>query len=160
MANSQPKGSGTPAILKDRYHIYPGSALPDYATGTAQAFAAEDTRGAGGKPLFALLVKPGIPYRADALRILKGIESPGLMTLIDYGVIEWSPINRKVMAVVYERPMGGRVMSDIDGEFRRVEDNELIKKAINPIAAALRELGHHNLTHRAIRPTNMFWSNA
>ena len=159
MANGQQKGAGTPAVLRDRYNIYPGQPLPEYTTGTAQAYGAEDARGVG-KPLFALLVKPGIPYRADALRILKGIESPGLMTLVDYGVINWAPIHRKVMAVIYERPLGGRVMADITGEFKRIEDNELIKKAINPIAAALREMGNHNLTHRAIRPTNIYWTSS
>ena len=157
MANGQQKGAGTPAVLKDRFNIYPGQALPDYATGSAQAFGAEDMR-ALGKPLVALLVKPGMPYRADALRVLKSISTPGLMSLVEYGVIDWAPINRKVMAVIYERPLGPRVMADIDGEFRRVEDNELIKKAVNPIAAALHEMAAHNLTHRAIRPTNMFWT--
>ena len=49
-------------------------------------------------------------------------------------------------------------MADFDGEFRRVEDNEIIKKAVNPMAAALRQLAAHNLTHRAVRPTNMFWT--
>ncbi|HEY1720679.1 MAG TPA: hypothetical protein VGG27_05500 [Magnetospirillaceae bacterium] len=157
MANGQQKGAGTPAVLKDRYNIYPGQALPEFATGTAQAFGAEDLR-AAGKPMVALLVKPGIPYRAEQLAIIRGMETPGLMTLIDYGVIEWPPIRRKVMAILYERPLGGRVMPDMDGEFRRVEDNELIRKAVKPIAAALHELAGRNIAHRAVRPTNMYWT--
>ena len=80
------------------------------------------------------------------------------MTLVDYGVVDWPPARRKVMAAIYERPLGGRVMADISGEIKRVEDNELIKKVIIPVAAALREMGRHNLTHRAIRPTNIFWA--
>ena len=159
MANGPQRGAGTPAVLKDRYNIYPGQALPDYTTGTAQAFGVEDSRGLS-KQLFALLVKPGIPFRAEAARILKGIESPGLMTMVDYGVVTWPTTRRKMMAVVYERPLGGRVMPDIASEFRRVEDNDLIKKAINPIAAALRELNSQGVTHRAIRPTNIFWRTA
>ncbi len=140
MANTQQKGAGTPVVLRDRYNIYPGQPLPEFMTGTAQAFGAEDSRGTS-KPLMALLVKPGVPYRTDALRILKGIETPGLMTLVDYGVVDWPPARRKVMAAIYERPLGGRVMADISGEIKRVEDNELIKKVIIPVAAALREMG-------------------
>ena len=157
MANGQQKGAGTPAVLKDRYNIYPGQALPEFATGTAQAFGAEDMR-AISKPMVALLVKPGIPYRAEQLAILKGIETPGIMSLVDFGVIDWPPIHRKVMAIIYQRPLGGRVMTDMDAEFRRVEDNELIRKAVKPMAAALHELASHNVTHRAVRPTNMYWA--
>ncbi len=158
MANGQQKGAGTPAVLKDRFNIYPGQALPEFATGTAQAFGAEDMRSSAGKPLVALLVKPGIPYRAEHLAIMKGAEVPGLMTLVDFGVVQWAPINRKVMVLVYQRPLGGRVMADIEGEFRRLEDNELIKKAVNPMAAALHQLAANNITHRAVRPTNMYWA--
>ncbi len=157
MANGQQKGAGTPAVLKDRYNIYPGQALPEFATGTAQAFGAEDMR-AVNKPMVALLVKPGIPYRAVELAKLKGMDVPGMMKLVDYGVLEWPPIHRKVMAIIYERPLGGKVMADIDGEFRRVEDNELIRKAVKPLAGALHELALHDIVHRAVRPTNMFWA--
>ena len=106
MANGQQKGAGTPAVLKDRFNIYPGQALPEFATGTAQAFGAEDLRTVG-KPMVALLVKPGIPHRSEHLAVMKGLETPGLMTLVDFGVVHWAPINRKVMTVIYQRPLGG-----------------------------------------------------
>ncbi len=159
MANEVPKGAGTPVMLRDRYGIYPGAPLADFSTPTGQAFHADDRRAAiGDKPLFALLVRPGLPCRPDAMRILKGIEHPALMTLVDWGVIDWPPIRRKVVAVIYERPTGGRVMADLGASFKRVEDHEVIRKVVLPAVGALREMAKHNLTHRAVRPTNLFWA--
>lgn len=158
MANEQQKGAGTPVVLRDRYNIFPGSPLPDLSTGSSQAFLAEDARGGGNKPLFALLVRPGLPSRPEVMRVLKGIENPGLMTLIEWGPIYWPPLARKVMAVIYERPLGGRVMPSLNGEFKRIEDTEVLRKVVTPVVAALREFNRRNLTHRAVRPTNMFWA--
>ncbi|PKU26453.1 hypothetical protein CWS72_00990 [Telmatospirillum siberiense] len=145
--------------MRDRYQIYPGTPLLDLATPSAQAYHAEDRRDPK-KSLFALIARPGHPVRIDAMRALKGSEGPGLMTMVEWGVMHWPLLNRKVMAVVYERPAGGRVMASITSEFKALEESELIRKAVTPIFEALKVLRSHNVTHRAIRPTNMFWATA
>ncbi|HXP96795.1 MAG TPA: hypothetical protein VN809_08795, partial [Telmatospirillum sp.] len=159
MASDQQSGAGGSVSLRDRYLIYPGTPLAEFATPSAQAFHAEDRRDPT-KPLFALIVRPGHPARIDAMRAIKGSESPGLMTLAEWGPMDWPPLNRKVMAVVYERPGGGRVMSSLTAEFKPLDEADLIRKVVSPIFAALREVRLHSVTHRAIRPTNMFWATA
>ncbi len=145
--------------FNDRYSIRPDEPLPEFCTPSALAFAAQDVRPGGlPLPLVAIVVDPAVPYRLDALETLKGIETAGLMTLVDYGVIEWPAYSRKAMTILYERPMGGRVMPSFDGDFPRIEGHELLKKAMRPMARALRELAKKNLTHRAVRPTNMYWT--
>jgi hypothetical protein len=133
--------------------------LADLATPSAQAFHAEDRR-ESKKTLFALIVRPGFPCRVDFMRAMKGSEAPGLMALIEWGPMDWPPLNRKVMALIYERPTGGRIMSSMTAEFRPIDETDLLRKVVSPIYAALRELRSHNVTHRAIRPTNMFWATA
>lgn len=157
MANEQQKGSGTPVPLRERYQIFPGSPLPDLNSPSAQAFLAEDKRDPN-RQVFALIVRPGFPARTNAMRLLKGVQNPGLMTLLEWGVTDWPPANRKVMAVVYERPTGGRITSAITQDFRRIDESDVVRKVITPLSTALKELRGLGLTHRAIRPTNMFWA--
>jgi hypothetical protein len=159
MANEQTKGAGSPVTLRDRYLIYGGSPLLDFNTGSAQAFLVEDRRDAA-RPLFALIVRPGYPSRINAMRVLKGMANPGLMMLVEWGIIDWPPASRKVMAVVYERPLGGRVATSMSADFKRVEELDVVRKVMTPLAGALREMRAHGMTHRAIRPTNMFWATA
>jgi len=157
MANEQQKGSGNPVILRERYLIYPASPLPDFSTPSAQAFIAEDKRDPK-RQYFALVVRPGFPPRTDCMRALKGNDCAGLMTLVEWGVVDWPAAERKVMAVVYEKPLGGRVMASLTSEFRRIEEVDIVKKFINPMAEALKRMKSLNVTHRAIRPTNMYWA--
>jgi len=159
MANEQQKATGAIVGLRDRFSILLGSPLPDLAMPHAQAFVAEEKRD-NPRSLFALIVRPGYPARLNILRTLKGVECPGLMTLVDWGVVDWPPANRKVIAVIYERPMGGRVVAVGANEFKRIDENDVLRKVINPLTAALKVLKAQNLTHRAIRPSNMYWATA
>lgn len=157
MASEQKSGGDGAVVLRDRYLIYPGKAVPAMASPNADAFHAEDKRDPK-KPLFALIVRPGVLTRTDSMRALKGSDCPGLMTLVEWGTMDWPPAGRKVMAVVYEKPMGGRVMASMSDDFKRIDEGDLLRKVISPLFSALRVLRSHNVTHRAIRPTNMFWA--
>ncbi|OIQ87912.1 hypothetical protein GALL_302070 [mine drainage metagenome] len=157
MANEELKGNGPAVTLRERYQIYPGSPLPGYSGPTSQAFYAEDRRDPK-RAYFALIVRPGFPPRTNLLRALKGVECPGLMTMAEWGVVDWPPANRKVMAVVYERPLGERVMESLSATFRRIDEGEAVRKVVTPLTEALKKLRALGITHRGIRPTNMFWA--
>jgi hypothetical protein len=156
MANEDKKASGVAVVLRERFIIFPGSPLPELALPSAQAFHAEERRD-GGKGLFALIVRPGFPARTNVLRALKGVDSPGLMGLVEWGVVDWPPASRKVMALIYARPTGGRVAGSMT-DIKRIEEADVMRKIITPVAAALKSLKTAGVTHRAIRPTNMFWA--
>lgn len=159
MANEQQKGPGPSVPLRERFLVYPGAPLPDFSTPTAQAFHAEDRRDSK-RQFFALVARPGFPTRTNCMRFLKGVECPGLMTMAEWGVMDWPPANRKVMVVVYEKPLGGRVMPSMTGDFRRVEEVDMVRKVIQPMTEALKKLRALGITHRGIRPTNMYWATA
>jgi hypothetical protein len=158
MPNDKEKGSGAVVTLRDRYLIFPGNPLAEFSTPNAKAFVAEDRR-ERDKEVFALIVKPGFTPRIPVLRLLKGVDNPGLLPLLEWGAIDWPPANRKVMAIIYAKPLGGCVWDPKTGStLRRLDDAEISKKIISPAVAALKFLKSQNLTHRAIRPQNMFWA--
>ncbi|HIJ63612.1 MAG TPA: hypothetical protein HPQ04_13035, partial [Rhodospirillaceae bacterium] len=157
MANEPQKASSGTVTLRDRFSIMLGSPLPDLATPHAQAFVVEERRD-NPRSLFALIVRPGYPARMQVFRSLKGIECPGLMVLVEWGVVDWPPAGRKVMAIIYERPMGGRVVALGANEFKRMDDADALRKVVVPLIAALKVLKGQGLVHRAIRPSNLFYA--
>lgn len=162
MPNDKDKGSGSGAVvtLRDRYLIFPGNPIPELSTPNAKAFVAEDRR-ERDKEVFALIVKPGFTPRIPVLRLLKGVDNPGLLPLLEWGACDWSPANRKAMAIIYAKPLGGCVWDPKSGStLKRIDDTDITKKIIGPAVAALKFLKSQGLTHRAIRPTNMFWASA
>lgn len=151
-----PKSSGGAPVLQGRYTVYPNKPLPELNTPTAHAFLAEDRRDPK-RPLFALICRPNLPPRTNVMRSLKGVQTPGLLQLVEWGAALWPPAGRHCMMVVYDRPTGGRVMTTLNAEIRRYEDWEVSKKLVAPLTAAVKELAARGVTHRAIRPTNMFY---
>ena len=150
------KPAGPPGMLRDRYLIRSSQPLPDLSTPSAEAFAAEDKRDPT-RSLYALICKPELPPRTNVMRALKGVSSAGLQQLVEWGPMNWPPAGRQCMTVVYERPAGRRVMTNLRGEITRIDEYQINKKVIEPLTAALKELDGRGITHRAIRPTNLFF---
>ncbi len=149
------KPAGPPGMLRDRYLIRSSQPLPELSTPSAEAFAAEDKRDPS-RALFALICKPELPPRVTVMRALKGVSSPGLQQLVEWGPMNWPPAGRQCMTVVYERPAGRRIMTSLKGEIRRVDEYEITKKVVEPLTAAIKEITSRGITHRSIRPTNLF----
>lgn len=147
--------AGPPGTLRDRYLIRSTHPLPDLSTPSADAYLAEDKRDPN-RSLYALICKPELPPRVTVMRALKGVSSPGLQQLVEWGAVNWAPAGRQCMAVVYERPAGRRIMTSIRGEVRRIDEYEIGRKVVEPLAAAIREMTARGVTHRSIRPTNLF----
>lgn len=145
--------------LRDRFDIDPGKPLPDFDMPQAKAYDCVDRRGAG-RQLFALLCRTDLPLRAGAMRALRGVKAQGLMMLVEFGVVDWAPANRRMMVVVYERPMGGRVLPSPNARFEPVAEILFAKKVAKPLHQALNELSQRGVTHRAVRLDNLWWLDA
>ncbi|KJS44694.1 MAG: hypothetical protein VR70_01515 [Rhodospirillaceae bacterium BRH_c57] len=159
MANQAPATAGAASgsvVLRDRFEIDPAKPLPDLSSPQAVAYHCEDRRGAG-RSLMALICRPDLPVRAGAMRSLKGVQAGGMLHLIDYGVVDWPSANRRLVAVVYERPAGSRVIKAPSTRFDPIPENQIIKKVIKPLVTALTEISTRGVTHRAVRLDNLFW---
>jgi serine/threonine protein kinase len=148
--------SGGHAILYDRFIISTDTTIPDLDTPSAKAYNAEDRREAGSQ-LFALICTPGLPVREDVVHDLKANEIPGILNLVDWGKVFWPPLNQIVMVIIYHRPMGGKVTASYDASDFRITEYDMPTKVIKPLAEAIKELAARKITHRAIRPNNLFY---
>lgn len=145
-----------PVTLNNRYVISPSLPLPELNSPSAMAYSAEDRR-EPGRHLFALICKPGLPVRTRLMAELKDLSVIGMLPLIDFGPIKWQPIQQTTLAVVFERPMGGRFISTFGDKPPRVNEYELGRTIVEPIAQAISELTQIDFAHRAIRLDNLFF---
>lgn len=147
---------GGRVVLRERFEIDAGQPLPDLNMPQADAFVCEDRRGAG-RSLYALVCRHDLPVRIGAMRTLKGVQVPGALQLVEYGIVEWKPAGRRLLAVVYERPAGGRVCPKPGGRFVPIPETKFAQKVLKPLAAALTEFSSRGVIHRAIRLDNLYW---
>lgn len=144
-------------VLRDRYQIDPASPLPGFDAASAKAYAVSD-RLETGRNLFALICTPGLPPRVDVMAALKGTPIRGFHTLVDAGSVEWPLLDQRCMAVIYERPLGGRFTESYSSAGARIGEAEMLRRLIRPASTALKQFAARNLVHRAIRPNNLFYA--
>jgi hypothetical protein len=148
--------SGTYIMVRDRFTIFCDRPLPSLDMPNALAYEVAD-RKQEGRPLYALVCRPDMPARVSVMRVLKGLEIPAVLHMVDWGVAEWPLLERKCVIVIYHRPLGGRVMDSHFGGAKRIADHVFARTVVKPIAEGLIEMGLKGITHRAIRPDNLYY---
>lgn len=150
-------GSGlAPVVLHDRFQIDPATPIAELDSPSAKAYAAEDRR-EPDRRVFALICTPGLPPRLNMLEALRGNAVPGMLPLQDWGGVDWPPLGQRCLAVIFERPLGGRLAATPFGAETRVTEQDIARRVIEPAVRTLVRLSARGLTHRAIRPNNMYF---
>ncbi len=149
------RGDAAVSVLKDRFKIWPESPLPELASPRAGAYAARDLHHAGDN-VFALVCEPDLPQRAGVLQMLVNLSDANLLRLLDHGLVSWTPGQGCRFVLIYERPPGRRLVSDLRSQSGPMSEHKVIIQVLTPIAKTLARLAERKVTHRAIRPTNMF----
>lgn len=149
MSNGKP-------VLRDRYLIDPASPIPELDLPNAGAFAVSDRRDPA-RELYALVCRPEITPRIKEMRSLRGLSSAGLLSLIEWGIIEWPPLDCRTVAVLYQRPKGGKYVRGLSETVPPVDPLSARDLIITPLYTALRLLASNNVVHRAIRPDNLYF---
>lgn len=157
---AEPSGGGKPPIvLSERFEIHPDRPLADLRSPNAAGFAAVD-RDRPTASLFGLVCDAELPPRHDVLAALHGLRADALLVPHDWGVINWPATGRRHFAVIFDRPTGARLIQSMTQTIEPMHEDELIHHVLPPLVASLRELFTAGFTHRAIRPTNLFWRDA
>jgi hypothetical protein len=143
--------------LKGRFEIDLGGAIPSYDVAPSIAYRAEITSDKA-RPVMALVCDPKLPLRADKVMPLRGIETRMFLKPHDWGVVDWPLEGRRCPVVIVDRPLGGRVMPGLDVRMRPMNEDLVSRLLIRPAADFLEQLANQNLSHRAIRPDNVFYS--
>lgn len=153
---SEPSPSEPPSstMLGDRYVISGQEPLPEFGSPSAKAYAASDTRDSTRK-LFALICTPGLPPRMNLMKKLYQEPVRGVLPLADWGVVDWS--DHKVLAIIYERPLGGHVMTAIEKGEVRITEYDISRRIVEPVVKAITAMQGLGFAHRAIRPDNLYF---
>ncbi|MGB8275384.1 MAG: hypothetical protein WCF16_08980 [Alphaproteobacteria bacterium] len=148
-----PAGQG---VALDRYLIQCDRRLPAFDTPTAAAFAAEDTKGAR-ENLIALVTASKAPPRAELLPSLRTTDCPFLMRPYRWGAVDWPAAGERRFAIIYAQPGRNPVVPSLDGPYPDLSEAVLVDRVIKPVLSALADLAQRAMTHRAIRPNNLFF---
>lgn len=142
--------------FRKHYTIDAADPLVELNSPNALAYAATDTRFSETQ-LFALICDPDLPVRVPLMMQMK-INSPRhALPFIDWDIIEWPLTGRKTTVVIYERPLGGRLTDALASGATRISEYDVIERILTPAILTILDLEEAELTHRAIRPDNMFF---
>lgn len=107
------------------------------------------------KLLFALICSNETSPRHSILPYIKTIKTPCLLNLIEYGTVSVPNTNEISMALIYQRPLGGRVIDDPNQPYR--DDMNEVQSLWISLLAGLQDLYSYGITHRSIRANNLFY---
>lgn len=144
-------------VIKERVEVDPDQPLPDFDLPHAKAYAAVARREEHGD-LLAYVCDARIPYRHSDIEAVRGLTTGAMMRFVEWGVAAWAPARRRLPILVYERPQGGRVSRAIADVLEPMSDERIVRSFVTPATAMLRDLSTRGVSHRAIRPDNLYFS--
>lgn len=148
-----------PVLLSERYDVFPGRPIPELNTPSARAFEVGD-RHDPGHELFALVTIPSVPVRTEEMRELAGEEIAGILPLVGYATASWPPLGCETIILIYSRLLGGRVTDALAAETAEFRRQDIFRRSVDSLASGLQQLAIRDITHRAIRPENIYFLDA
>jgi hypothetical protein len=144
-------------MLGGCYSLLPDVPLPRFDSPHAEAYEARDLR-QPIRPHFVLVCRRGLLPRVDILDRVSRIERTSMLKPLQWGVIDWLPAGGRRFAIVFEQPGGERVLGDAPDEFVPIRPEDIRQKVIARLEPLLQELSERVISHRAIRPDNLFYT--
>ena len=146
-------------MVADRYRIHPDQPLPALdAPAGVRAYTATDERGSP-KALFALVCRRDIAPRTEVLNSFARFNRLPLVTPLRWGVAYWPPEKARRFIIILHQPGGERIALGPDASFEPWREDRVVRLVLNPLMPVFKELGGRNLTHRAIRADNLYFTN-
>ncbi len=141
------------ALIAGRYAVDASRPLLG-AGGGLPAFAATDQRQGRGA-LMAVQVAAGAPPRAKAIAALANFADARLLLPLACGATA-GPDGRPAWFVICPAPPGPAVWPHAAAGVHPWSETDLVGRLLRPVAAMLAALEARGLTHRALRPDNLF----
>lgn len=142
-------------VFAGRYSIQPGVVLPHLSTSTARAYLtldAEDPR----RELYALVLNHEVPARLTAILAAKDMDHDALLKPIRWGQVDWVGSGREEIVIVLPQPPGPPLLQSMDSTTQYWTVREIKRDLLMPMMDLLRCMEEGRLTHRNIRPTNLY----
>ena len=146
--------SSSQVKLKERYIIDFNEPMQNLDTNGAKAYEASDMIDKN-KLLFALVCAKETTPRHSILPYIKSLNSPHLLKLVEYGTVTIPGTSDVSMVLIYQRPLGGRVIDDMSQPFR--DNMNEVQTLWLQLIGSLSDLNTYGITHRSIRLDNLFY---
>jgi len=150
-----PAAAQQEVVFAGRYKIQPGVVLPHLATSTARAYLtidAEDPK----RELYALVLNHEVPARLSAILAAKDISHDSLLKPIRWGRVDWVGSGREEIVIILPQPPGPPLLQSMEATTQYWTVREIKRDFLIPIMDLLRRMEEDRLTHRNIRPTNLY----
>ncbi|MEP4884733.1 MAG: hypothetical protein ABJ215_00020 [Alphaproteobacteria bacterium] len=148
-------GSNDEVVFAGRYKIQPGVLLPHLATSTARAYLTYDAEDPN-RELYALVLDHKVPARLTAIHAAKDIPHDALMKPIRWGQVDWSGSGREEIVIILPQPPGPPLLQSMTSTTQYWTVREIKRDFLMPIMDLLGRMQDERLTHRNIRPTNLY----
>jgi eukaryotic-like serine/threonine-protein kinase len=142
-------------LLGKGFEISPDRPCPELASPGGTAFVAAQ-RERPSERFFAIIADADWPTRAEMLPAASEVKATALTLPLAWGIVDWPAAGRRSFATVFAEPQGERVVTALTQKVAPLGEDELVRVLLPPLVAGLRDLWSAGLTHRAIRPTNLF----
>jgi hypothetical protein len=141
------------------YRIYPERPLPGLSSGANAAYHAASV--AQPDQVFFALVCERVAFpRLDIMPIVRKVGSTTLITPLAWQVIDWPPNGRRNLAIVFDKPAGGRFVNSPGATTTPVSEDTVVRDYLVPIVSALHALATAGIVHGAVNPANIMFGEA
>jgi hypothetical protein len=154
--SQEPQSADGPAIVGGRYEVTFSERLNHLDSPQAHAFGVRDLEG-GSRHRFALVLTRNSYGRFTRIAEISTLDAGGMLRIFSHGPLAVPDAERQRMALILERPAGGRVMMRDSKPTDRIDERAIIDRILVPMEDSLRAFHRAGLTHRAVRPDNIFF---
>ncbi|CAN0086415.1 unnamed protein product, partial [Discosporangium mesarthrocarpum] len=142
-------------ILGERYRIIPSSPIVELGTKGAKAYVARNLKNPS-EALFARICEPNVFPRVEVMVQLKNMREAAAIIPEDWGPVFWPVTGQRCFAIIFRRPDGGPVMSSLKSQIPKIDSEKVISSLLIPALTTLSLFERRKITHRTIRPDNVF----
>lgn len=140
-------------LIDGRFELDLGAPLPELDSSHAAAFAVQDRKGEHAA-LCGLIVAPGVAWRGSIAATQLTLRHPSLLRVLRIAPVMLPDDSAARATIVMERPRGRR-LSTRPGPV----SEEMLRHVVLPsLIDGLQALHDHDITHRAVRPGNLFFA--
>lgn len=147
------------AVLSGRYEVFPDRPLPALSSPRADACEVVDQR-SRSRDLFALMCEPELMPRIDIIPQLSRLIRVPIVNPVDAGTVPWPDSGGQRYVVIFERPLGPRVIELGTSRFKPMREDQVVHCVIHAVISPLKELVRRGIRHRAIRADNLFFADS
>ncbi|MDD3370346.1 MAG: serine/threonine protein kinase [Alphaproteobacteria bacterium] len=147
--------TGQSVTLGGRIEIFPSMPLPELNTPGGPAYTAR-FRSDASSSLYAIVCQSKIPPRLDSIQSLRSLDDPGIVRLVDAGVVQWID-GTYTYALIYQKPTAPALFATLDETHPTLSEDTINRHFIAPLIQALISFDNIGFVHNSIRPTNIFW---